>query len=158
MKRGFTLIELLVVVLIIAILSAVALPQYRIAIEKTKYVRLITSVDAIWKAQQIYYLANGEYATSFDNLDISLQGESRSSNCFSSVLHSCCMGLSTEGVFNNLYCTNRIEGKGGNSYMIFPSGVRKCFAYDGNIVSEKVCLSMGAKYESSGSYIKIYRF
>ena len=100
MKRGFTLIELLVVVLIIAILSAVALPQYRIAIAKTKYVRLITSVDAIWKAQQIYYLANGEYATSFDNLDISLQGESRSSNCFSSVLKK---GQKISYSFSHLY-------------------------------------------------------
>ena len=68
--------------------------------EKTKYVRLITSVDAIWKARQIYYLANGEYAPSFDNLDISLQGEGRSSNCFSSVLKK---GQKISYSFSHLY-------------------------------------------------------
>ena len=36
MKKGFTLVELLTVVLIVAILSGVALPQYRKAVEKSK--------------------------------------------------------------------------------------------------------------------------
>ncbi|MGN0016166.1 MAG: type IV pilin protein [Candidatus Avelusimicrobium sp.] len=71
-KRGFTLIELLVVVLIIGILSSVALPQYQAAVEKSRYVQLMSSVDAVARAQELYYLANGNYSARFDGLDLEL--------------------------------------------------------------------------------------
>ncbi len=71
-NRAFTLIELLVVVLIIGILSAVAVPQYQKAVEKAKLARLMPIADAIYKAQNIYYLANGEFAENLNDLDIDL--------------------------------------------------------------------------------------
>ncbi len=70
MKKAFTLIELLVVVLIIGILSAIALPQYTKAVAKSRVAEVLLLGRSIVKAQQIYKMANGTYATSLDDLDI----------------------------------------------------------------------------------------
>ena len=67
---GFTLIELLVVVLIIAILSAAALPQYTRAVDKAELARIEVLVADALKAEEAYHLANRKYTNEKDDLDL----------------------------------------------------------------------------------------
>ena len=73
-KQAFTLIELLVVVLIIGILAAVALPQYKIAVGKARVSNLLSMATAVWNAEEAYYLANSSYTQDWDALALSLPG------------------------------------------------------------------------------------
>ncbi len=72
-NRAFTLIELLVVVLIIGILAAVAVSQYRMAVIKAHYTELMSLMNAVVKAEEVYYLANGSYTDNMEQLDIAEQ-------------------------------------------------------------------------------------
>ncbi len=149
--KGFTLIELLVVVLIIGILAAVALPQYRAAVEKSRLVQQMTLVDAIVKGQELYYMANGSFTYNLDDLDIGYPASC--SFGYDKTFVTC--GKYTINFAHNTECL--VHGSNGSSWNngtimyerhmnVGPcSGGVFCHAKNGNDVALRVCQSMGGK-------------
>ena len=145
MKRkscGFTLIELLVVVLIIGILAAIALPQYQVAVEKTRATNLLALLRSLVRAEQVYYLANDKYTLDADELDITYPGGStRSGNQVT--LPNGKIIVFTDGLLysNTDYVQLQIN---------FTTGKADCWATSDK-VSQQVCASMGQKGSTASS-------
>ena len=78
-NKGFTLIELLVVVLIIGILTAMALPQYFKAVERSRMSEAEQLLRSISEAQQRKYLQINKFATDYRGLDVAPKGSTGTS-------------------------------------------------------------------------------
>ncbi|WP_428898303.1 prepilin-type N-terminal cleavage/methylation domain-containing protein [Parelusimicrobium proximum] len=98
-KNGFTLIELLVVVLIIAILAAVALPQYTKSVEKARASEAMLQVRALYDAGERYRLANDEWVKRFAELDVSIPN---TAECTSALKGQNTTGT-TDCIYNNKF-------------------------------------------------------
>lgn len=66
--KAFTLIELLIVVAIIAILAAIAVPNFLEAQTRAKVTRAKADMRTIQTGLEIYYVDNNGYPTGFDQL------------------------------------------------------------------------------------------
>ena len=158
-RAGFTLIELLVVVLIIGILAAVALPQYQKAVYKARYTQLITLVDSVARAQEVYKLANGEYTARFGDLDIEMPAGgtlNQSSDIGAGMSYpKFTLGLLTTG-HNVAY--GSVRGTPLNYYYYY-DGRKECRTAPNNADGNgTICLTLGAKFKGTNAEYDLYVF
>lgn len=151
-NAGFTLIELLVVVLIIGILAAVALPQYEVAVEKSRLAAVMRNVKTIKMAADLYFMANGRYEDDMTVMDV---GEI--SGCTS--VGSGQLRCGDKGWYDwklgygeNTWAAvgyTRVFGKFRTAYVIYGdynkthAGEHQCWAQTSDAVAMQVCRSMG---------------
>ena len=162
-NAGFTLIELLVVVLIIGILAAVALPQYQMAVSKSRYVQAMSAADALYKGIQVYYMANGEYPATLDVLDIDVPGTLASNKTTLTLPngYKCVLYLNVN-VMDSINCTYDSETSPNFlGYRIIFDEInpgRYCLAHKDVERSNQLCRAMGGKDPfDSGSGIMHYK-
>ncbi len=67
-RRGATLVEVAVVTAIIAVMTSISVPSFRLSMERAKADLAAAHLQAIWSAQQLYWLENHAYADDLSDL------------------------------------------------------------------------------------------
>lgn len=139
-QKGFTLIELLVVVLTIGILAAVALPQYQIAVEKSRATEALTLNQTIAHMNKAYFMANGQYTANIHELDIEIHGnDARNNTCKENTLFLyCAKAINSAG--ETIALANRLPVGTWYSFEYFEDDTQCCYGY--NRQGIKICQAL----------------
>ena len=154
-KKAFTLVELLVVVLIIGILAAIAVPQYQVAVMKSKYSTLKAKTKAIAEAINRYELATGKIPEKFGDLDISFPNVEGDTNQLSFPNGEWCY-FWTDGQ-NTVACFLK-DRKMGYYFKWKPLMANTCYSLSNNTAGLKVCAQETGKIETPGDSYTVFSY
>lgn len=150
MKKAFTLIELLVVVLIIGVLSAIALPQYNIAVNKTHFSNYRTVASSIARSAETYYLANGNWPDSFDVLDVNLPPgmTTNGTTAYGDKIFCKIQKPSFHQYYGQIYCADKEDYTLAYTHMYALDDGKPNLHYNCSATSDMkaVCQSLGGKF------------
>lgn len=148
-KQGFTLIELLVVVLIIGVLAAMALPQYRVAVGMSRASTMYAFMRGVDQAQQAFYMANNRYATTFDSLSVGIPpGFVKTDEKTISKGRMACHIMTAHGNAEiSIKCTEGITGVVLEKY--HNQNYYLCWANTNKELNKQICRSLSGRDEHS---------
>ncbi len=141
-SKGFTLIEILVVVLIIGILAAIALPQYQVAVEKSRTAEAWVTLRAIYQAAQMCHLEGNTFC-SFYSMDLDLPGFNIDNNLDA---HSDSFKYTIDE--GELFPYAFPSGRGFDYFLIYRDidhDNNKRICYGDNAQGQRLCRALGGK-------------
>ncbi|MDD4879341.1 MAG: prepilin-type N-terminal cleavage/methylation domain-containing protein [Candidatus Omnitrophica bacterium] len=69
-RRAFTLVEILIALAVVGVLFGLIFTFYKSAINRSKYVEAVATVDSIGKAEEINQMNTGEYVAAADTQEV----------------------------------------------------------------------------------------